>query len=115
MTPELLIEMVVQGGYRIKCETVEQRRAVLEFFDERGVPISTTTKSHLRIPAERDTDREYMFPGYNDTFHNISLWRVLNDHTVEYEQIENIIEGPPEILDDRSDAEFAKDFSLLLQ
>lgn len=115
MTPERLVEMVVQGGYRIKCDTVEQRRAVLEFFDEQGIRIGPATRNHLKIPVENDVDTEYMYPGYNEDAGHLSLWRVTNNSTIEYERIEDIVEGPSEPLDNRNDAEFAKDFALLLQ
>lgn len=114
MTSAQLVEMVVQDGCRIKCDTVEQRRAVLDFFDEQGIKLGANTRRHLDIPAEWDTDREYMHPGYSRVFEHINL-SSKPDNYIEYEQVKSVVESTPKTLDDRSDAEFAKDFALLLQ
>lgn len=114
MTPELLIEMVTQGNYRVKCDTTEQRRAVLEFFDEQCIRIgSVTRRQHLETPPEHDMDTRYMFLGFDDDVNCITLWTIPNGSTIEYEQIEEIVEGHTKPLDDRNDAEFAEDFALL--
>lgn len=114
MTPEELIEKVM-SGVRIKCDKIWQRRAVLEFFDESGIPIgSMTRRDFLEVPVEQDKDMSYMHPGYDSRRKYIVIYFSAGEIFIKYEEIKNIIENAPLLLDDRNDMEFARDFASLL-
>lgn len=112
MTPEEFIEKIANGA-RIKCDTIQQRRTVLEFFDERGFSIGPNTREmYLEIPVEQDRDSSYMHPGYDRHREYIVVYSSTFGSQIKYEDIADIVEiSLP--LDNRSDADFERDFALL--
>lgn len=106
-------------GLVVECQTVQERRNVLELFDEAGIKISDTTQRHLWVTAERDSDTTYMHPGTDPGERNVTCYRDFErakrdiEWAIPYSDVQDLIENPTP-LDDRSDAEFASDFASLL-
>lgn len=106
-------------GLVVECLTVQERRNTLELFEEAGVKISSISREHLLVAAEEDCDTTYMHPGimpgrrYVTCYRHFERAKIDIRHAVSYDDIQDLIEGPA-LLDDRNDAEFAKDFASLL-
>lgn len=103
----------------VRCDTVQERRNVLELFEGLGFEIGSASMEHLFVEAEEDDDTEYMHPGFSPKNRYVSCYRYFErakddvEHAISYEDIQNLIESPPP-LDERSDAEFEEDFAALL-
>jgi len=108
---------VASEGVVVECLNAEQRRSVLELFEGYGYAIGSASRGHLRV--ERNPDTTFMHPGFRPSKGYVSCFRTVNGakafvaHTIQYEDVRNIIEHPP-MLDERSDAEFASDFAALM-
>lgn len=106
-------------GLVVECLTVQERRNVLELFEDAGVPISSTSRDHLLVAAEDDHDTTYMHPGIEPDEGYVSCYRSFErakrsiEHSISYNDVQDLIENPLP-LDDRSDVEFASDFASLL-
>lgn len=104
-------------GIVIECLTTQQRREVLELFEENGFPIGSATKAYMRPEADRNT--MYMHPALKPDESYVCCYREFSQasedvvNAVRYEDVRSLIENPAP-LDDRSDAEFASDFASLL-
>ena len=104
-------------GLVVECKTAQQRRDVLELFEESGFFLSPETKKYFR--PESSANVTYMHPGYIPRKNCVTCYRNFEaaiesmKYGVRYEEIRDIIENPPP-LDCRSDAEFANDFASLM-
>lgn len=111
-------ERLAHEGLVVQCQTPQQRREILELFDNCGFVIGANSKKHLLPNGDRDV--RFMHPGTNSMgayitcYRNFELAKEDVVHAISYEDICNLIGSPPKI-DERSDAEFAEDFSLLMR
>lgn len=118
MTFDQFRDMVLEGLV-VECDTVQERRNVLELFKELGYGIGSASMEHLLVEAEDDYDTEYMHPGFDPSNQYASCYRNFERakrdmmHAISYDNIRELIENPTP-LDDRSDTEFANDFASLL-
>lgn len=115
MTVQELID-ILKSGAVIECSNVFQRKNVLEFFDNLDFVIGPNTRTLMNIDEERGRDTDYMHPGLNTDRKCIACYASTRGKTsVNYKDIADIVENPyiPKI-DERSDAEFAEDFALLM-
>lgn len=116
MTSSEFKEMASEGLV-VECLTTQQRREVLELFEEHGFVIGSATKAYIRPEGDRRT--EYMHPAFSPEDSCVCCYREFSrasedlEYAVRYEDVRSLIENPPP-LDDRSDAEFASDFASLL-
>lgn len=105
-------------GIVVKCDTVQERRNVLELFKELGFEIGSASMEHLLVEAENDYDTEYIHPGFLPSMRHVSCYRNYGSKTgarykILYDDIRELSETP-EPLDTRSKDEFLSDFTLLL-
>lgn len=104
-------------GIVIECLTAQQRREVLELFEENGFPIGSATKAYMRPEGDRNT--VYMHPALKPDESCVCCYREFGRasedvaNAVRYEDVRCLIENTSP-LDDRSDTEFANDFASLL-
>lgn len=96
----------------VRCRTVQERYNALTLFKAAGIEIRHKIIDRLQIDSQED-DSIYLHPGsYNgivSCFINPYVFYV--KHTIEYCEIENLIELP--WTDDRSDKEFSADLASL--
>lgn len=118
MTLDQFRDMALEGLV-VECRTVQERRDTLELFETAGIEISGPSMEHLLVAAEEDCDTDYMHPGIDPDRRYVTCYRYFERakidvrYAVSYKDIQDLIESPP-LLDERSDAEFAEDFALLL-
>lgn len=104
-------------GIVIECLTTQQRRKVLELFEENGFPVGSATRAYMR--PEGDRNITYMHPAFKPDESLVCCYRkfgqVAEDvvNAIRYEDVQALIENPLP-LDDRNDVEFANDFASLL-
>lgn len=104
-------------GIVIECLTTQQRREVLELFEENGFAIGPATKTYMC--PEGDSNTAYMHPAFKPDESFVCCYRnfiYISErmaNAIRYEDVRNLIENSPP-LDERSDAEFASDFASLL-
>ncbi len=109
---------IATEGVVVECITKQQRKSVLELFDENGFRIGSASRVHLGV-SEKDFDTEYMHPGYEPHRGYVSCYRNFErvksyiGHGIKYDDIKDAIENP-QPLDKRNDAEFADDFAALM-
>lgn len=100
-------------GIVIECLTTQQRREVLELFEQNGFAIGSATKTYMRPEGDRST--LFMHPAFNPDNPLVCCYREFGQaskyvvNAVRYEDVRNLIEDSSP-LDDRSDTEFANDF-----
>lgn len=108
---------LVEKGIVVRCQTIQQRRDVLELFAENGFTISTSSRKYL--PPENNEGTSFMHPSYVPWRENVSCYRNFERAAeeivsgIEYEDIRSLIEDTSP-LDGRSDAEFVSDFASLI-
>lgn len=104
-------------GIVIECLTTQQRREVLELFEECGFNLGRATRVY--IFPDGDGSTTYMHPAFNPDESRVCCYkkfeRAAEDVTnaIRYEDVRSLIENLPP-LDDRSEAEFASAFVSLL-
>lgn len=108
---------IATEGLAVRCHTTQQRRDIIQLFDDCGFFIGDETRRHL--DNTNDNDTTYMHPSYIPSRGYVTCYRdfetaiIYVKHGVDYEEVRSLIENSSPI-DDRSDAEFARDFALLL-
>lgn len=104
-------------GIVIECLTTQQRREVLELFEENGFPVGSATRAYMRPEGDRNTT--YMHPAFKPDESLVCCYRKFGRaaedvaNAIRYEDVQALIENPLP-LDDRNDVEFASDFASLL-
>jgi len=104
-------------GIVIECLTTQQRREVLEFFEENGFPVGPATRAYMRPEGDRNTT--YMHPALKPDESRVCCYREFGRaaedvvNAIRYEDVRILIENPLP-LDSRRDAEFSNDFASLL-
>lgn len=104
-------------GIVIECSTTQQRREVLELFEENGFPVGSATRTYMRPEGDRNT--AYMHPAFKPGRFIVCCYREFDRaaedvaNAIRYKDVQALIENPLP-LDDRSDTEFASDFASLL-
>lgn len=96
------------SGKYIKCETVDQKRKVLEYLHDNGVEFNSGAVRFLSSAAYFNMDFPYVT--YNKSDGTTESWRHSKEATgiIEYSDIQEAVEGMS-LLDDRDPLEIMSD------
>lgn len=92
----------------VRCHTTQQRRDIIQLFGDCGLFISNSSNNTTYIHPSYIPSR-----GYGTCHGDFETAITCVKHGIDYEEVRSLIENQSPI-DDRSDAEFARDFALLL-
>lgn len=107
------VRSCINAGGVIECENVFQRGEAVQFLIDIGYEIHPVAKDWL----ERNPDNpQFLHPGLDDGKPKLTCWRwTEGKQTIPFRDIEDLIAKNDSLFDERSDAEFAEDFALLIE
>lgn len=108
------VKRCINAGGVVWCENVIQRGDAIQFLVDIGYEIHPSAKDWLK----RNPDSpEFLHPGLDSSsVAKINCWRRAEGKPkIPFENIKDLIDKTNLPIDERSDAEFAEDFALLIE